>query len=121
MVSKKNTLNMIKALCIKCGSTKDGAWKKCRQCKHNPQKDFDDMSQHLILTHHFLSQDKLEVSAQQIKDGHPIEFRDEELQMVRKIVEDKELKRLSSLKWSRNVILSCVTFVLLIILAYVYR
>ena len=106
---------MIKALCYQCGHAKAGAWLVCPSCKHQPGDDIDDRCRHMIITPHFLPQDKLREIATAIKSGQHPQFKKEELDMVRQVVKDKIADEKGQKSWARQILFSVGAVVLIII------
>ena len=109
----------INALCLQCGSSKEGAWKKCPSCNHKPKND-EDMAKHLIVTSHFNPQEKLAEYQSLIQSKKGFQFAQEQVEAVKKIVADKNAKRKAEQAWARNIIFSIIIFIVLGILAYVF-
>lgn len=86
---------MTKAVCLKCGELKFGAFLPCPQCRYRPDDD-ESLTKHLLVTDHYHSHETLETIAARVKAGKPIEFDPESLKAawVTKSQLDAETKRL---------------------------
>ena len=110
----------IKALCLQCGTAKEGAWKKCSSCGHKPKSD-EDMAKHLIVTSHFNPPEKLAEYQELVKSQKGFQFAKEQVEAVQKIVAEKNSKRKAEQAWARNIISSIILFIIVGVLAYVFR
>ena len=79
----------MKAICIKCGEAKNGAWQSCPACQFTPVDD-NDKAQHLFLSSHFNNENKLKKFSEHIKKGNDIDFKAQDLALVTAVLERKE-------------------------------
>ena len=104
----------MKAVCGRCGTFKETAWKRCTQCNYRPVGD-EEKAQHLLLSTHCNTAAKLQQFSEHIKSGKSIEFKDKELALVTEILK----KKYQSEKSQRAYMLKLIGCFLLTILLMV--
>lgn len=70
---------MTRAICIKCGTEKHGAFTPCPSCNFMPRID-EDMALSLALTDRDQSPERLAALSEHIRQGKPIALREEDRQ-----------------------------------------
>ena len=78
----------MKAVCARCGTYKESAWKRCTQCNYRPVGD-EEKAQHLLLSTHFNNAAKLQKFSEHIKNGQSIDFKDKDLALVTEVLKKK--------------------------------
>src|SRR5687768_15123348 len=87
---------MTVAICIKCGTFKNGAFMTCNGCRFHPVNDYD-MAYSLALTDHYFSLETLrEIGAAIPRHGRPSLLPEQEEQMLAAI-RDPSLQRILGL------------------------
>ncbi|MFC1678953.1 hypothetical protein ACFL2T_01945 [Elusimicrobiota bacterium] len=64
---------MTRAVCLKCGEFKIGAWSPCRKCGFSPE-DEESITRHKLATDHFFSPKELEAISERVKAGEEVQF-----------------------------------------------
>jgi hypothetical protein len=78
----------MKAVCLRCGAFKDGAWNRCNECNYRPVGD-EEKAKHLLLSSHFNNEKILQQYSDHIKSKKEIDFKEKDLDMVTKILNKK--------------------------------
>ena len=72
---------MTKAVCFNCGELKHGAFTSCKACHIRPAGEAE-MVRSLGLSDHYLTQEQIDQVAKLIKNGEPIQFQEEQLELL---------------------------------------
>jgi len=72
---------MTKAVCFNCGEIKHGTFTSCKACQIRPAGEFE-MVRSLGLSDHYLTQEQIDQVAKLIKNGEPIQFQEEQLELL---------------------------------------
>lgn len=99
------------AVCLKCGGIKHGAWALCPECEFIPDDD-ESMTQHLLVTDRFNTQEELAHIAERIKSGEGITFDPETLKEA--WVNADDIRR-----QNQRMKVGCMVFFMVLILAVV--
>ena len=78
----------MKAVCARCGTFKEHAWKRCKDCNYRPVGD-EEKAKSLLLSTHFNDDKKLAAFSTHIKEKKEIEFKDKDLAMVTEVLKHK--------------------------------
>jgi hypothetical protein len=78
----------MKAVCLKCGSFKESAWNRCKDCNYRPVGD-EEKAQHLLLSTHFNNDKALLQYSEHIKTGKEVDFKEKDLDVVTNILNKK--------------------------------
>jgi hypothetical protein len=109
----------MKAVCLRCGSFKNNAWKRCGECNYRPVGD-EEKAQHLLLSSHFNKDKKLQEFADHIKEGKEVDFKDKDLEMVTEVLKNKFQSQKNRNKYIFKLAGSfCLTIILMVIFYFI--
>ena len=72
---------MTKAVCFNCGEIKYGTFTSCKECHIRPASEAE-MVRSLGLSDHYLTLEQIDQVAKLIKNGEPIQFQEEQLELL---------------------------------------
>jgi hypothetical protein len=85
---------MTRAICLKCGEGKIGAYSPCPACGYDPASGGDEaLAKSVILSDHYLSIADLQFLAKRLRTGQPITFPAAELEKIMALKPSERLKR----------------------------
>ena len=108
----------MKAICARCGTYKESAWKRCKECNYRPVGD-EEKAQHLLLSTHFNKAEQLASFSKHIKNGKEIEFKEKDLALVTEVLKKKYQSDKSQRAYMLKLI-GCFLLTILLMIGFYY-
>jgi ribosomal protein L37E len=77
------------AICIRCGEKKFGAWVGCPACGFEPESGID-KAKSVLASDHYFSPQYLEGAAEQLRQGRPLVFLEEQVTSLARGIERQD-------------------------------
>lgn len=110
----------MKAVCLRCGSFKESAWNRCKECNYRPVGD-EEKAQHLLMSTHFNTEKKLAGFSDHIKSGKEVDFKEKDLEMVTETLNKKFQHSKDQNKYIMKLVGSFLLTVALMVAFYLFQ